>query len=74
MAVTGRTGADAIAHFFHLICGTLKRYGPKLSAVIVAAQTAGAITSEQATLMNSFITVATATCDAFQALAGFSGF
>lgn len=74
MAVTGKTGADAIFGYLHKICAVLLKYQAKLVAVVAAAEAAGAITSEQATQINAFITVASATCSAFEALAQYSGF
>jgi acetyl-CoA carboxylase carboxyltransferase component len=74
MAVTGKTGADAIFKALHHICTVLNKYETKLIAVVAAAQSAGAITSDQASKINAFITVASATCDAFSALADYSGF
>lgn len=74
MAITGRTGADATYFFVKKICGTLSRYRAKLEAVTAAAQTAGAITAEQKTIILDFIGTADLLCVALKALAGYSGF
>lgn len=74
MAVTGKTGADAIFKALKRICIVLSHYQFKLIAVVDAAETASAITADQATKIRNFISVATVTCDAFQALADYSGF
>lgn len=73
MAITGKTGADAIYKCVRLICGTLKRYRAKFEAVVSSAQTAGAITSEQKTAILDFIAVADTLCVALKALAAYSG-
>jgi hypothetical protein len=72
--LTGKTGADALFGFIMKCCGTLKRYRPKLLAVITAAEAAGAITSDQAATIRGFVTTADALCDALRALAAYSGF
>jgi len=74
MAVTGKTGADAIFIALRHICRVLTKYQSKLNAVVIAAAGAGAITTAQATTINNFIAVAVATCSAFEALASYSGF
>lgn len=74
MAVTGKTGADAIFIALKHICRLLIKYNLKLTAAIAAARAAGAITSAQETSINNFIAVATATCAAFESLAAYSGF
>jgi len=74
MAVTGKTGADAIFGYLHKICRVINAYEVKLLAVVTAAEGAGAITSDQATKIRAFITVASTTCEAFGALADYSGF
>jgi len=74
MALTGKTGADAIFGALKRICHVLVKYNTKLLAVVDAAQAAGAITAGDATTIKAFITVAVATCDAFGKLAAYSGF
>lgn len=74
MAITGKTGADAIFKALKRICIVLTKYQAKLQAVVVAAEAAGAITSADATTISAFITVAASTCAAFDRLAQYSGF
>lgn len=74
MVVTGKTGADAIFGYLHKICAVLQKYEVKLLAVVAAAEAAGAISSDDAAKISAFITVASATCDAFSKLAAYSGF
>lgn len=74
MAVTGKTGADAIFGALRHICHVLVKYQAKLIAVVVAAETAGAITAAEALTINNFIAVAVVTCSAFNHLADYSGF
>jgi hypothetical protein len=74
MALTGKTGADAIFIALKHICHVLTAYNLKLHAVIVAAQGAGAITAGQATTIDNFINAASVACAAFEALAAYSGF
>lgn len=74
MAVTGRTGADAIFQALAHICRVIVKYQSKLNAVVTAARVAGAITVAQETTINNFLAVASATCVAFEALAAYSGF
>lgn len=74
MAVTGRTGADAIFIAMRHICHVISAYNLKLRAVVTAAQTAGAITSAQATTITNFIDTASIICSALEALSNYSGF
>jgi len=74
MALTGRTGADAIFKALKRICIVLTKYQSKLVAVIVSAQSAGAITSAQAADATALINLASAACVAFQRIADYSGF
>lgn len=74
MAVTGKTGADAIFKALKRICLVISHYRSKLDAVIEAAKTAGAITSGQATTAHDFVAAASATCSIFEAIADYSGF
>ncbi len=74
MAVTGKTGADAIFVSLKHICRVLTKYQTKLNAAVAAAAAAGAITSGQQAAINAFIAVAVATCSAFEALATYAGF
>ena len=74
MAVTGKTGADAIFIALRHICRVLTTYQTRLTAVVAAAAGAGAITAGQQAAINTFISVAASTCGAFEALAQYSGF
>lgn len=74
MAITGKTGADAIFKAIKRICIVLTHYRVKFVAVTSAAQTAGVITEEQAVLINDFIGTSALLCAALEALAGYSGF
>lgn len=74
MAVTGKTGADAIFIALRHVCRILTKYQTRLTAVVAAAAGAGAITAGQQAAINTFISVAVATCSAFEALAAYSGF
>lgn len=74
MAITGKTGADAVFKALKRICVVLSHYQAKLLAVTAAARAAGAITADQETKINNFVAVAVVTCDAFHALAEYSGF
>lgn len=74
MALTGKTGADAIFKALDKICHVLVKYETKLNAVNDAALAASAITSTQHAAIVAVITTATAACEAFRALAQYSGF
>lgn len=74
MAVTGKSGADAIFAALHHICRVLAKYEDKLLAVIDLAVSAGVITAAQATTAKAFVSSATAVCAIFKLIAGFSGF
>lgn len=74
MAVTGKTGADAIAKSLKHICRVLIAYRTKLDAVIDAAASAGTITSAQAAEAHAFVASADAACQIFILIAGYSGF
>lgn len=74
MAVTGKTGADAISKDIHDACKTYQKYESKFQAVIVAAQTAGAIDSTQALAIQAFVGGISVLCIAMEALANYSGF
>lgn len=74
MARTGRTGADAIFIAIRHICHVLVKYQAKFEAVITAAQTAGAITSIEASTIRTFLATTNALCVALEHLATYSGF
>ena len=74
MAITGKTGADAVFKAIQRICLVITRYRSKFDAVIISAQGAGAITSAQATTIRDFIAGLNALCVALEALSKYSGF
>lgn len=74
MAVTGKTGADAIFIALRHVCRLITKYQTRLNAVVAAAASAGAITSAQQISINNFIATAVTLCSAFEALANYSGF
>jgi len=74
MAVTGKTGADAIAKAVFRIALVSVRYQPKLAAVITQAESAGAITSAEGAAILAFLATIPATKVALEKLAQYSGF
>jgi hypothetical protein len=74
MALTGKTGADAIFKALKRICIVLSHYQTKLTLLINAAETATVITSTQAAAARAFVTAANDVCAVFQLLADYSGF
>lgn len=74
MAITGKSGADAIFISLKHICHVLTTYQLKLTQVVAAARAAGAITAAQETAINNLIATAVTACAAFEALALYSGF
>lgn len=74
MAVTGKTGADAVFIALKRICIVLSHYRAKLDNVITAAEGHGDITSAQASAAHDFLATASTVCAVFEAVAGYSGF
>ncbi len=74
MAITGRTGADAIFTALKHICGTLVRYSLKLNSVINEAHAADVITDQQRDDAVALVNLASAACTAFAIIADYSGF
>lgn len=74
MAVTGKTGADAIFIALRHICHVITSYQTRLNAVVAAAVSGGAITAAEGTTITNFIATAAVVCAAFERLAAFSGF
>lgn len=72
MAITGKTGADAVFAFLHKICGTLKRYDSKLRALIATAKAANLISAADADAANTFLDTSDLLCRIFEKLAGYS--
>lgn len=74
MAITGKTGADAIAKALKHICRVLVAYRSKLEAVIDQAESATVITASQASAARAFVSSADAACQVFILIAEYSGF
>jgi len=74
MAITGKTGADAVAKALKHICRVLVAYRTKLDAVIDDAQAFGTITEAQADTAHAFVASADAACQVFILVAEYSGF
>lgn len=74
MAITGKTGADAVFKALHHICRVLNAYRDKLDAVIDAAVGAGVITSDQGEVAKDFLGGVNIVCGIFEKVAGYSGF
>jgi len=74
MAITGKTGADAIARSLSHICRVINAYAAKLSAVINLSETNGWITADQADVARAFVASADAACQVFKIIAKNSGF
>lgn len=73
-AFVGRSGADAVFKALHKICKVLQAYSFKLDIAIGLAETAGLITSGEATAARAFITGSGALCDIFLKVSKNSGF
>ncbi len=74
MAITGKTGADAVFKALKAICITLSHYRSKLDTVIDQAAAADVITSAQATVAHDFLASANTVCAVMELVAGYSGF
>jgi hypothetical protein len=74
MAITGRTGADAVFKALKRQCIVFQKYNTKLRAVILAAEAATIITSTEAAVCNAFLDSILTACAAFEKVAGYSGF
>ena len=74
MAITGKTGADAIAKALKHICRVLVAYRTKLEAVIDLAESTATISAGQADTARAFVASADAACQVFILIADFSGF
>lgn len=72
MPITGKTGADAIAGAFHIICRIILKYETKLRQVVNAARIAGLITIDEENLVGAFITGAKTLCTIFEKVAAYS--
>jgi hypothetical protein len=69
----GKTGADAVLFFLGHICRTLVRFQSKLLDRIDALETAGTLTSAQATNARLLINSAGAFCAVYKIIADNSG-
>jgi 3-oxoacyl-[acyl-carrier-protein] synthase III len=74
MALTGKTGADAIFRALKRICIVLSHYSAKLQLLISATEAASVITPSQAAAVRGFLTAANDLCAAFDLMASYSGF
>lgn len=74
MAITGKTGADAVSKALKHICRVLVAYRNKLESVIDQAEAATVITAAQADTARAFVATADAACQVFILIADFSGF
>lgn len=74
MALTGKSGADAISKAVKRQMIVLSHYAMKMDIVISAATAAGAITASEATLIRAYITAMQAAAAAIQKVADYSGF
>jgi len=74
MAITGKTGADAVFKALSRICIVLSHYRAKLDGIIDTCVTEGVITSAQATVAHDFLASANTVCAVFDLVAGYSGF
>lgn len=74
MAITGKTGADAVFKALSRICIVLSHYRAKLDGVIDQAAAADVITADQATTAHDFLATANTVCAVFDLVAGYSGF
>lgn len=74
MAITGKTGADAIKRSLQHICRVINAYSAKLDRVITDAKNANIITEEQAAVARAFVASADAACQVFILIADYSGF
>lgn len=74
MAVTGKTGADAIFFAIKRIAIVLSHYAPKFLAVIAVMQAGGHITADEAALITDFVNSLNSLMAALKKVADYSGF
>lgn len=74
MAITGRTGADAIWQAVKKQRATLNRYAAKMDIVITVAETAGILTAPESAAIRAYILAMQAAAAALEKLANYSGF
>jgi hypothetical protein len=66
-----KNGTVAIFKEVSKICGTIKRYDPKIRAAVAAAEAASIITSAQAATAIAFLDSANAVCTVFALVSGY---
>ena len=74
MAVTGKTGADALYKNFKKSSITMSHYGPKFAIVVQQAVIAGVISSADATAVMAAINALPAVLSILAQVAKYSGF
>lgn len=74
MAITGRTGADAIHQAVKKQQATLNRYAAKMDTVISLAIAAGVLTSGEGALIRAYIVAMQSAAAAIEKLSDYSGF
>lgn len=74
MAVTGKTGADAIYHAIKRITTVISHYAPKFLAVVAVMEAGGQITSADAAVIVGFINSLNTLVAALAKVADYSGF
>ena len=74
MAVTGRTGADALARAAKRQQIVLTKYAVKFQAVVDVMHDAALLTDTEYTLISVFITTQASTALALYKIAAYSGF
>lgn len=74
MAVTGKTGADAIWKALKRIVIVLSHYAPKLLATVAIMQAGGQLTSAEAAEITAFINDTASLLAAITKVADYSGF
>jgi pheromone shutdown protein TraB len=74
MAVTGKTGADAVFKAIKRVTIVISHYAPKFLAVIAVMEAGGNITSVEAATIRAFITSLNDLMAALSKVAAYSGF
>ena len=73
MAVTGKTGADAVFKAINHVCKVNAKFGPRLREVVVLTAAAELITPTQEAALIAFLDGLTGLCAAWDSVAKFSG-
>lgn len=74
MAVTGKTGADAIFKTMKRQAIVYQRYAPKLNALITVMQGLSLLTSGEAALAHAYVAAIVEMAVIFQKISDYSGF